>query len=94
MFGIDFSEFLIIACIALIVVGPEKLPKLAAQVGRWTGRARTMARQLRNQLEQEISYEELMKEQEKKPPPAAPAASSSTDAAPADVPHSGPGPSQ
>jgi sec-independent protein translocase protein TatB len=53
MFGIDFSEILVIFGIALIVLGPEKLPRLARTVGRWVGRARAMARQFREQLEQE-----------------------------------------
>jgi Tat protein translocase TatB subunit len=55
MFGIDFSEILVIFAIALVVLGPEKLPKLAATVGRWIGRARAMARQFREQLEQEAN---------------------------------------
>lgn len=55
MFGIDFSEILVIFGIALVVLGPEKLPKLAATIGRWLGRARSMARQFREQLEQEAS---------------------------------------
>jgi sec-independent protein translocase protein TatB len=53
MFGIDFSEILVIFAIALVVLGPEKLPRLAASIGRWVGRARAMARQFREQLEQE-----------------------------------------
>jgi Tat protein translocase TatB subunit len=53
MFGIDFSEILIIFGIALVVLGPEKLPKLANTIGRWVGRARSMARQFREQLEEE-----------------------------------------
>lgn len=65
MFEIGFSEILVIALLALIVLGPEKLPKVAAQLGRWTGRARTMARNLRMQLEQEVSYEELLREKQK-----------------------------
>jgi len=62
---IGFSKILVLMLLALLVLGPEKLPKLAAQLGRWTGRARTMARNLRMQLEQEISYEELVREKEK-----------------------------
>jgi sec-independent protein translocase protein TatB len=65
MFEIGFSEILVIALLALLVLGPEKLPKVAAQLGRWTGRARAMARNLRTQLEQEVSYEELLREKEK-----------------------------
>jgi sec-independent protein translocase protein TatB len=55
MFGIDFSEILLIFGIALVVLGPERLPKLAHTVGRWIGRARAMARQFREQLEQETN---------------------------------------
>ena len=64
MFEIGFQELVLIALLALIVLGPEKLPKLAAQLGRWTGRARSMARNLRQQLEQEVSYEELKQQKE------------------------------
>ncbi len=53
MFEVGFSELLLIFALALIVLGPEKLPKLAQQVGRWVGRARAMARQFRDQLEEE-----------------------------------------
>jgi sec-independent protein translocase protein TatB len=53
MFGIDMSEIMVIFLVALVVLGPEKLPKLANTVGRWVGRARAMARQFREQLEQE-----------------------------------------
>src|SRR3954470_23415408 len=53
MFEVGFSELLLIFALALVVLGPEKLPKLAAQVGRWVGRARAMARQFREQLEEE-----------------------------------------
>jgi Tat protein translocase TatB subunit len=53
MFEVGFSELLVIFAIALVVLGPQKLPKLAAQVGRWVGRARAMARQFREQLEEE-----------------------------------------
>ena len=44
MFEVGFSEMLLIMALALVVLGPEKLPKIAAQVGRWMGRARNMAR--------------------------------------------------
>ncbi|MBC8027699.1 MAG: twin-arginine translocase subunit TatB [Steroidobacteraceae bacterium] len=53
MFEVGFSELLLICAIALVVLGPQKLPKLAQQVGRWIGRARAMARQFREQLEEE-----------------------------------------
>ena len=53
MFGIDFSEIVVIFGLALVVLGPEKLPKLAKTIGRWAGRARSMARQFQDQLESE-----------------------------------------
>ena len=53
MFEVAYSELLLIFALALVVLGPEKLPKLAQQVGRWVGRARAMARQFRDQLEEE-----------------------------------------
>ena len=61
MFEVGFTEIVLILGLALIVLGPEKLPGLAAKVGRWTGRARSMARQLRTQLEHEVTLEELAK---------------------------------
>jgi sec-independent protein translocase protein TatB len=61
MFDVGFSEVLLIFVIALVVLGPEKLPRLASQVGRWIGRARSMARQFREQLEEEVNLEEVRK---------------------------------
>ncbi len=79
MFDIGFSEVLLIFVIALVVLGPEKLPRVASQVGRWVGRARAMARQFREQLEEEVNLEEVRRAQEKKPSkPAEPAPQSGT----------------
>jgi sec-independent protein translocase protein TatB len=61
MFDIGFSEILLIFVLGLVVLGPEKLPRVAAQVGRWIGRARGMARQFREQLEEEVNLEEARK---------------------------------
>ncbi|MGB6451254.1 MAG: twin-arginine translocase TatA/TatE family subunit [Steroidobacteraceae bacterium] len=52
---LDFPEIVIICGVALVVLGPKKLPGAAAQIGRWVGRARAMARQFREQLEQEVN---------------------------------------
>jgi sec-independent protein translocase protein TatB len=59
MFEVGFTEVILIFGIALLVLGPARLPKLAADVGRWAGRARAMARQLRTQLEQETQFDPL-----------------------------------
>jgi sec-independent protein translocase protein TatB len=65
MLDVGFSEILLTSAIALIVLGPERLPKVARQVGNWMGRARAMARQLSEQLEREVSADELLKTQSK-----------------------------
>lgn len=65
MLDFSISKLAVLALLALLVLGPEKLPKVAAQLGRWVGKARVMARNLRAQLEQEVSYEELLREKQK-----------------------------
>jgi len=52
---------LIIFVLALIVLGPEKLPRVVTEIGRWMGRARAMARQFREQLEEEVQLEQARK---------------------------------
>jgi sec-independent protein translocase protein TatB len=64
MFGTGF-ELLLILIVALLVVGPERLPKVARQVGLWVGRARTMVQSLRAQFEEEIELDELKRDTEK-----------------------------
>lgn len=54
MFEVGFTEIILILGIALVVLGPEKLPKVAADIGRWVGRARAMARQFKAQLDEEV----------------------------------------
>lgn len=80
MFEVGFTEIVLIMGLALLVLGPEKLPGLAEKVGRWTGRARAMARQLRTQLEQEVTLDEMTKSRPMQSPPP------STDTAAADTP--------
>ncbi|HEX4389085.1 MAG TPA: Sec-independent protein translocase protein TatB [Steroidobacteraceae bacterium] len=63
---------MIILVLALIVLGPEKLPRVVAEVGRWVGRARAMARQFREQLEEEVQLEEARKARAAAPPPPPP----------------------
>jgi Tat protein translocase TatB subunit len=70
MFEVGFTELLVIFALALVVLGPERLPRLASQVGRWIGRARAMARQFRDQLEAEATIEDPFAPSS--PPPQAP----------------------
>jgi sec-independent protein translocase protein TatB len=69
MFDIGFSEVLLIFGLALVVLGPDKLPGVARTIGRWAGRARAMARQFRDQLETEADG---LNVNLNTPPPAAP----------------------
>ena len=54
-FDFSFPELVITFGVALVVLGPKKLPGLVQQLGRWAGRARHMARQFREQLESEVN---------------------------------------
>jgi sec-independent protein translocase protein TatB len=45
--------------IGLLVLGPERLPRVASQVGRWVGRARRTANQLRYQIEREVALADI-----------------------------------
>ncbi|MDB6089467.1 MAG: preprotein translocase subunit TatB [Gammaproteobacteria bacterium] len=68
MLDVGFSEVLVIFVLALVVLGPEKLPRVASQVGRLVGRARAMARQFKEQLEEEVNLEEVRKAHAANPP--------------------------
>lgn len=59
MFDIGFSELLLCFLIALIVLGPERLPKVARTVGRWTGQAKGYLRNLTAELDREAELSEL-----------------------------------
>jgi sec-independent protein translocase protein TatB len=75
MFEIGFWELALVFGLALVVLGPEKLPKLASQLGRYAGQARRMARTLTSQLRAELDAEELRSlSRQAPPPPSQPAA--------------------
>src|SRR5829696_709121 len=65
MFGIDSGEILIIAIVALIVIGPKDLPRVMRTIGNFVGRARGMARHFRSGLDTMMREAEL-EEMEKK----------------------------
>jgi sec-independent protein translocase protein TatB len=64
MFDIAFSELLVIAVIALIVIGPEKLPKVARTLGALTGRMQRYMAQIKEEVNRESRFAELQKLQE------------------------------
>ena len=57
MSGIGFWELVILSLIGLIVLGPERLPRVANQLGTWLGQARRMTRVMKRQLEEELNFE-------------------------------------
>jgi sec-independent protein translocase protein TatB len=61
MFDIAFSELLIIGVVALIVIGPEKLPRMARTVGVLAGRLQRYVADVKADINREIELEELRK---------------------------------
>ncbi|OOZ36334.1 Sec-independent protein translocase protein TatB [Solemya velesiana gill symbiont] len=69
MFDVGFFELLILGLVALLVVGPERLPKLAHTAGKWLGKGRSMISSVKADIDKEIKAEELkqvLEEQKKK----------------------------
>lgn len=62
MFDIGFLELLICSVIALLVLGPERLPTAARAAGRWVGGARRMVGQFTSELDRQLKAEDLRKE--------------------------------
>lgn len=60
-FDTGIFEWLIIMVIALLVLGPERLPKAAQTVGRWFGKAKSTMSQFNHQINRELELEELKK---------------------------------
>jgi sec-independent protein translocase protein TatB len=69
MFNIGFPELILILVVALLVVGPSKLPELARSMGKAFGQFRRMADDVRDTLEQEVTVEEKPQEKKDNPTP-------------------------
>jgi len=61
MFDVSFTELMIIGVIALIVIGPERLPKVARTVGHLLGRAQRYVNDVKSDIQREIELDELRK---------------------------------
>lgn len=59
MFDIGFSELVVCFLVALVVLGPEKLPRVARTIGRWSGQAKGYLRNLSAELDRESQLSEL-----------------------------------
>ena len=61
MSGIGFWELIILFLIGLVVLGPERLPRVANQLGSWLGQARRMTRIMKRQLEDELGLDKHLR---------------------------------
>jgi sec-independent protein translocase protein TatB len=61
MFDIGFSELLVIGVVALIVIGPEKLPRVARTIGHLAGRLQRYVSDVKADINREMELEELRK---------------------------------
>lgn len=61
MFDIGFSELLVIGIVALVVIGPEKLPKVARTIGHLLGRAQRYVNDVKSDINREMQLDELKK---------------------------------
>lgn len=61
MFDFSFTEMLLAGVVALIVLGPERLPKVARFVGEWVGKVQRMAAGVKSELAAQADYAELSK---------------------------------
>jgi sec-independent protein translocase protein TatB len=59
MFDLGWSEMLVILVVALIVIGPKDLPRVAREIGRWSAKARSMAREFQRSLDDMAREAEL-----------------------------------
>ena len=59
MFDIGFWELTIIGVVALLVIGPERLPKVARTAGMWLGRGRRFVAAVKSDIDRELAAEEL-----------------------------------
>jgi sec-independent protein translocase protein TatB len=64
MFDIGFTELLLIGVVALVVIGPERLPKVARTAGQWLGRLNRYVAQVKQDIDRDIKLEELRKMQQ------------------------------
>ncbi|MCL7462777.1 Sec-independent protein translocase protein TatB [Pseudomonas sp. NW5] len=62
MFDIGFSELLLVALVALLVLGPERLPGAARTAGLWIGRIRRSFAAIRSEVEREIGADEIRRQ--------------------------------
>lgn len=64
MFDIGFTELMLIGIVALLVIGPERLPKVARTAGQWVGKLNRYVSQVKQDIDRDMKLEELRKMQQ------------------------------
>lgn len=59
MFDLSWTELMVVAVVAIIFIGPKELPNALRMVGKWTGKARAMARDFQNSVDDMVRESEL-----------------------------------
>jgi len=65
MFDVGFSEMLLVGLVALLVFGPERLPRVAKEAALWIRKARTMANSVKQEIDRELQLQDLKETMDK-----------------------------
>ena len=65
MFDVGFSEMLLVGLIALLVFGPERLPRVAKEAALWIRKARSMANSVKQEIDRELQLQDLKETMDK-----------------------------
>ncbi len=65
MFDVGFSEMLLVGLIALLVFGPERLPRVAKEAALWIRKARSMATSVKQEIDRELQLQDLKESMDK-----------------------------
>lgn len=60
MFDIGFLELIVVFVVGLVVIGPERLPGTVRTIGRWVGKAKSIANSVKSEIEREVINQEVM----------------------------------
>ncbi|MCX7111702.1 MAG: Sec-independent protein translocase protein TatB [Proteobacteria bacterium] len=65
MFDVGFSEMLLVGLVALLVFGPERLPRVAKEAALWIRKARSMANSVKQEIDRELQLQDLKETMDK-----------------------------
>jgi Tat protein translocase TatB subunit len=85
MFDVGFWELVLVFILGLLVLGPDRLPRVARTVGQWVAQAKSVANRFQREIEREIAIQDLQaryeRERTQQTPPPAPAGSEAASTA-------------